>query len=118
MRLISGIPLDSVMNQRYLQVTYRNGRPLAAYLYLPRKMGDKSVRSVKCEGGLVLDYAADGRPIGIEITAPQSMTLDALNRALLAAQMEPIAATEIQPLLTAAYRPSVASLQSIAATLG
>lgn len=90
------------MNQRYLQVTYRNGRPLAAYLYLPRKVGDKSARSVKCEGGLVVDFAADGRPIGIEITSPKSTTLDHLNRALASANQSPIAAQEFQPLLTAA----------------
>ena len=90
------------MNQRYLQVTYRNGRPLAAYLYLPRKVGDKSAKSVKCAGGLVVDYTADGRPIGIEISAPKLTTLDALNRALASAQQEPISAQEIQPLLTAA----------------
>ena len=90
------------MNQRYLQVTYRKGRPLAAYLYLPRKIGDKSARSVRCEGGLVLDYAADGRPIGVEITAPRMATLENLNRALAAAQVEPLSADEIQPLLAAA----------------
>jgi hypothetical protein len=90
------------MSQRYLQVTYRNGQPLAAYLYLPRKVGDKSARSVKCEGGLVLNYSADGRPAGVEITAPRATTLEALNRALAAAQVEPITSTEIQPLLAAA----------------
>jgi Protein of unknown function (DUF2283) len=90
------------MNQRYLQVTYRKGRPLAAYLYLPRKVGDKSARSVKYEGGLILDYAADGRPIGVEISAPRTTTLDAVNRVLLAAQLDPISAAEIQPLLAAA----------------
>jgi hypothetical protein len=90
------------MNQRYLQVTYRNGRPLAAYLYLPRKVGDKSARSVRCEAGLVLDYAADSRAIGVEISAPCSTTLESLNRVLVAAQLEPIAAVEIQPLLAAA----------------
>jgi hypothetical protein len=90
------------MNQRYLQVTYRKGRPLAAYLYLPRNVGDKSARSVKYEGGLVLDYAADGRPIGVEISAPRTTTLDAVNRVLQAAQLEPISAAEIQPLLAAA----------------
>jgi hypothetical protein len=90
------------MKQHYLQVTYRHGRPLAAYLYLPRKVGDKSARSVKYEGGLVLDFAADGRPIGIEITAPRSTTLEALNHVLVAAELEPIVAADIQPLLAAA----------------
>jgi hypothetical protein len=92
----------SAVNQRYLQVTYRNGRPLVAYLYLPRKIGDKSARCVRCDGGLVLDFAADGRPIGVEITAPRSTTLEVLNRALATAQLEPLSAGEIQPLLAAA----------------
>jgi hypothetical protein len=90
------------MNQRYLQVTYRNGQPLAAYLYLPRNVGDKAARSVKCEGGLVVDYAADGRPIGVEITSPKSTTLENLNHALAIARQAPIAAQEFQPLLNAA----------------
>ena len=89
------------MNKRYLQVTYRNGRPLAAYLYLPRQLGDKSSRSVKCEAGLIVDYAADGRPIGIEISAPRATTLESLNRALATANLEPITAQELQPLLAA-----------------
>ena len=86
----------------YLQVTYRKGRPLAAYLYLPRKVGDKSARSVPCDGGLVLDFAADGRAIGVEITAPTATTLESLNRALVQAQIEPVSAEEISPLLAAA----------------
>ena len=90
------------MNQRYLQVTYRKGRPLAAYLYLPRNVGDTSARSVKCEGGLILDYASDGRPIGVEISAPRSTTLEALNRVLANAQIAPVSADDIQPLLAAA----------------
>jgi hypothetical protein len=90
------------MNQRYLQVTYRKGRPLAAYLYLPRNVGDKSARSVRCDGGLVLDFAADGRAIGVEITAPTATTLESLNRALLQARIEPVSAEEISPLLAAA----------------
>jgi hypothetical protein len=57
---------------------------------------------VRCDGGLVLDFAADGRPIGVEITAPRSTTLEVLNRALATAQLEPLSAGEIQPLLAAA----------------
>ena len=28
------------MNQPYLEITYRRGKPLAAYLYLARREGD------------------------------------------------------------------------------
>lgn len=89
------------MTKRYLQITYRNGRPLAAYFYLPRQLGDKSSKSVKCDAGLILDYAADGRAIGIEISAPRATTLESFNRALATANLEPIAAEELLPLLAA-----------------
>ena len=91
-----------MITHRFLQITYRNGRPFAAYLYLPRKLGDKSARSVRCESGLVIDYAADGRAIGVEITAPQTTSLDAVNRVLATAQLPPVTQLELQPLVSAA----------------
>ena len=91
-----------MITHRYLQVTYRNGRPFAAYLYLPRKLGDKSARSVRCENGLVIDYAADGREIGLEITAPQATSIETINRVLSAANLQLATQAELQPLLPAA----------------
>ncbi len=70
------------MKDRYLEVTFRKGKPLAAYLYLPRAAGAKSVRTEPRGAGLLVDYAADGRPIGIEITAPSQTKLDAINAVL------------------------------------
>lgn len=87
------------MKQRFLEITYRKGKPLAAYLYLPRNTGDKSARSDRQEAGLLIDYAADGRAIGIEITAPSKTTLAAVNQALAAAGQEPLAADDFAPLL-------------------
>ena len=55
------------MHGRYLEVTYRHGKPLAAYLYLPRDENAKSVRVVQEQSGLLVDLGEDGRPIGIEI---------------------------------------------------
>ena len=54
------------MKHSYLDVTYRKGRALAAYLYRPRRDGDTSHRTEQVAGGLIVDFAADGRPIGIE----------------------------------------------------
>jgi len=51
-----------------------------AYLYLPRRASDNSVCTVKSEQGMLIDFAADGRPIGIEITNPTSIFPDAINR--------------------------------------
>ncbi len=56
-------------NIRFLEVTYRKGRPIAAYYYLPRQDGDRSTRTERVDGGLIVDYTADGRAIGIEITS-------------------------------------------------
>jgi uncharacterized protein YuzE len=63
----------------YLEVTYRQGRPLAAYLYLS-KVGQKSYRTQEAESGLLVDYSRRGKPIGIEITAPEKVTGAKLNR--------------------------------------
>ncbi len=63
-----------------MQITYRKGRAFAAYLYLSRATGEKSARTEALPDGLLLvDYAADGLPIGVEITAPDAVTLDHLN---------------------------------------
>ena len=55
------------MKHAYLEVTYRRGRPLAAYYYLPRQDGEKSVRTERVGGGLVVDDSADNNAMGIEI---------------------------------------------------
>jgi hypothetical protein len=72
-----------MMKAAYLEVTFRHGRPLAAYYYLPRRVGRKSVRTVRLESGLLADLDKQGRPIGIEITSPGKASAAALNRVLL-----------------------------------
>lgn len=86
------------MQTRYLEVTFRRGKPIAAYLYLHRKKGDTSARSQRRDNGLLVDYAADGRPIGIEITAPSRVTLSAINQVLAEAHEEPATAEELAPV--------------------
>jgi len=70
------------MNESYLEVTFRHGRPLAAYFHLPRRLTDKSHRTKRVEPGLVIDFRRDGKPIGIEILAPDKLTLAVFNRLL------------------------------------
>ena len=69
------------MKDRYLEVTFRKGKPLAAYLYLPRPAGVTVARTEPRGGGILVDYDASGRAIGIEIAAP-SVELDAVNAVL------------------------------------
>ena len=86
----------------YLEVTYRKGRVFAAYLYLPRRPGDVSARTTAPEPGFVVDFSADGRAIGIEITHPEPGTLLAsLNRVMLTLRMPPVAQADVRPLLAA-----------------
>jgi len=58
------------MNEPYLVITYRRGRPLAAYYHLPRRGGQKSARSTEYEPGIVVDFSLKGVPIGVEIVTP------------------------------------------------
>jgi hypothetical protein len=86
------------MKGRYLEVTFRKGKPMAAYLYLPRPDGAKSARTEPVAPGLLVDYAENDTPIGIEITNPAQVTRDALDAILQrlgAAVLDP---EELRPL--------------------
>jgi hypothetical protein len=86
------------MRGTYLEVTFRGGQPLAAYLYLPRQEGDRSARVQKHGAGLLVDLTADGRPIGIEIAIPALATVEAVNEILASYGLEPIDSMELTPL--------------------
>jgi hypothetical protein len=89
------------MKESYLEVTFRHGRPLAAYLYLPREPDEKSVRTSKVEPGMVVDFSRSGKPIGIELTAPGEVTLSALNRLLEELGQPPLRDVDLEPLRAA-----------------
>ena len=89
------------MKHRYLEVTFRRGRPLAAYLYLDRKPGDTSARTEKRDKGLVVDFAGDGRAIGVEITSPTVSSLEDINQVLNSLHEKPLAAEDVRPLAAA-----------------
>ena len=83
----------------YLEVTFRKGKPQAAYMYLPRKPVDTSCRTVKHESGLLVDFAEDGRPIGIEISSPGKFSIKTLNETLEFAKLPPAQEEDLAPLL-------------------
>ncbi len=89
------------MRDRYLEVTYRKGRPLAAYLYLPRQADAKSSRTEPIGRGMLADFDDTGTPIGLEITAPELITSDELNAALLQLGQPRLDPNEITPLRAA-----------------
>ena len=89
------------MREPYLEVTFRHGRPLAAYYHLPRKAGQRSSRTRRVEPGLVIDFDETGSPIGIEITAPTKVTLGAFNTVLRDLGQPPIDEVDFAPLMAA-----------------
>ena len=89
------------MDESYLEVTFRHGRPLAAYYYLPRGARDKSYRTKRVEPGLVIDFRRDGKPIGIEILAPDKLTLSAFNRVLRDLGLPSLKRGDLAPLRAA-----------------
>ena len=89
------------MTERSLQVTYRKG-PFAAYLHLSRPTGEKSARTVASPDGLlVVDYGVTGRPIGVELTAPQAVPLERLNQPLAELGEAPMAEQDYRPVRAA-----------------
>lgn len=89
------------MKHSYLEVTFRKGRAVAAYYYLPRQDGDRSVRTERAEGGLLVDFASDGRAIGIEISSPSRLELRILNEVLVRLGQEPVLPEDLAPLVAA-----------------
>lgn len=88
------------MKHPNLNVTYRKGRLLAAYYYLPRRDGDRSDRTEQAEGGLLVDFSSDGRPIGIEIPSPSRFDLTILNGLLARLGQETARSEDVAPLAT------------------
>jgi uncharacterized protein YuzE len=89
------------MRTPHLEVTYHRGRVLAAYYHLTRRAGRRTARTRRVGRGLLVDYAPNGEPLGIEIVSPSVVTLAALNRVLRSLELEPIKADEFKPLRVA-----------------
>jgi hypothetical protein len=86
------------MTERSLQVTYRKGRAFVAYLHFSHPTGEKSARTVASSDGLlIVDYSASGKPLGVEITAPQAVPLERLNQLLAELGELPLAEQDYRP---------------------
>lgn len=53
------------------------------------------------DGLLIIDYGATGRPVGVEITAPQAVPLERLNQLLADLGEAPLAEQDYKPVLAA-----------------
>ncbi len=89
------------MQDTYLEACYHHGRLLAAYLYLGPRADRKSVRTKKVGPSLLVDFAASGEPIGIEIIDPDLVTARDVNVVLRQLGLPEMPADELQPLRAA-----------------
>lgn len=89
------------MRERYLEITFRKGKVLAAYLYLPRPPGTKSARTQEIRPGIRADYSTAGEAIGLEITAPGRVTAEDVNLVLNQLGLPPLAPEEFAPIKAA-----------------
>ena len=89
------------MKPPYLQVTYVRGRGEVAYLRLPRTRGEKSSESERVEPQMVLDFNHEGNLIGIELLAPERVTLEAVNGVLEEYGLAPLKKSDLAPILAA-----------------
>jgi hypothetical protein len=85
------------MSKPYLEITYRQGKPFAAYLYLDRRPGDIFARTER-HGSWLVDFAADGRAIGVEFTDVGAVNVAELNRVLAAAHQPALSIADLKPL--------------------
>lgn len=84
-----------------IQITYRKGEPFAAYIYLARTPGTKSARTEEVSPDLLIDYAADGSPLGIEIVSPGYVTEEEINAAFDRLGIQRLSSAELAPLRAA-----------------
>jgi uncharacterized protein DUF2283 len=89
------------MKRPYLEITFRKGRPLAAYLYLPRPTGARAARSSEARPGVLVDYDATGTPIGVEITDPARFDAHLVNEVLNEVGAPSVDLADLEPLKAA-----------------
>lgn len=89
------------MKRPYLEVSFRKGKAVAAYLYLPWPTGAKAARTVEVRSTLLVDYTATGQPIGLELTAPSAVDVATVNEVLREIGAAPVDSADLAPLRAA-----------------
>ncbi|MGF1634278.1 MAG: hypothetical protein ACFCVE_10555 [Phycisphaerae bacterium] len=84
-----------------LEITYRNGKPLAAYLYTGRHADRVAARS-EAHGVFVADFDAAGDLIGVEIPTPTPGSSESLLKLLSSLHVQNVTPHDLAPLNTAA----------------
>jgi uncharacterized protein YuzE len=83
-----------------IQVTFRKGRPLAAYLRIQGSR-TKVSRTKKITSSLLVDFDARGDAVGLEILAFDARTLGRINKILVSLGHTALPKSELAPLRAA-----------------
>lgn len=89
------------METMSIQVTYRMGEPLAAYIHLGRRPGERAVRSEEVGPEVIADYGADGQVLGLEVVSPGSTTAEDIFAAFDKLGLGRPTAADLRPLVAA-----------------
>jgi uncharacterized protein YuzE len=89
------------MHDKYLEVTFRKGKPIAAYLYLSRQNNAQSARTKRFKAGIIVDFDEKDNAIGIEITAPNKIKNHEINEVFQLLHIPPFSEEELAPLKAA-----------------
>ena len=84
-----------------IEVTYRSGHAIAAYIQLDERSRAACRSTREAAPGLVVDFAGNGRAIGLEVVSPRTATLAAVNRVLRAVGATPLRRIDFAPLRVA-----------------
>jgi uncharacterized protein YuzE len=82
----------------HLKVTYKKGKPFAAYLYLPADSSQKAASTREVRPGFVADFDGEGRVLGLEIVNPAESTREQVLDVLRELHVAEIAADELAPI--------------------
>jgi uncharacterized protein YuzE len=89
------------MHDKYLEVTFRKGKPVAAYLYLSRRNNAQSIRTKRFKAGIIVDFDESNNAIGVEITAPNKIQIHEINEVFQMLRIPPFSDEELAPLKAA-----------------
>lgn len=89
------------MKDVYIEITFRKGKAIAAYIYLSRKPGVTSDISKKIKDNIIADYDKEGCLIGLEITSPHKVNSSDINNILVSHNAQPVSEQELAPLKAA-----------------
>jgi uncharacterized protein YuzE len=85
----------------FLEMSFREGKPFAAYLHFPRDEGAKVARTREIRPGLLVDFAADGKPMGVEIVNPAQTSAETVLAVIAEVHAGPVSPEELAPLRAA-----------------